>query len=1079
MTDPRGVHATHLDAATIAALVDRTLDPAARAAAEAHLAACADCREVWMETSDIASDTEVGGWAATPVPVRPPVPGGRSRRWIYSGAGLAAAIVIGAVAWLTGPDAERERALKGLQAESATHRFAAGRLSTPFSYLPPPQVQRGTPSSKPPASVQRSALLLQELADDRSASALHAAGVAHLAVGDAPAAVATMLEAVDAAPGDAAVRSDLSVALLERWRASGDASDAVRAVDEAKRAAMLDESYAPARFNLALAFEALGLTSQARSAFQEYLRLDSDSSWAEEARQRSSSLAEEEGAVPSLSSLYRSLESEWLPAWGTAVLAGAQSDVARLRGAHDTLAGRDGALGALIRAALSLDEYQPETRTCIASAAAALGEWAAAFESGNSEQALAVARRARFHLECAGLPSVDLLSREATSLLELNRLAEAESVALAILDDSTSRPSPRARARAFQAVGLIAQQQARFSDAIDHAASAVQEARLSGDLEFTAALQTHLSALYGRQGDTTRAWLYLRDAFAGEATTHSLRRRYSIFGRAMMQAIEVGLPSAAVAFADAMLERTDGWDNPLAHAVAHLKRAEMLTRMGMTREGTRALDAARGLIPRVASERVRSDLQAQADLTEGLLHVSPESGIASLTRAVEYFSGADNQLLLAPALLARGRVYARAGDRERAEADWRRGVGLVDAQRAGIRDGQLQISRVSQVWELFEELTSLVAESRPQEALEIVEGNRARQLLTSISRTHQISPLQGTALFDWLPEDTDALVYSALPDRLLIWHLTNSSMRLSSRRVSLSDLNAQVASVRASLEDGSPRARSTADGIPLLPPGFQPRRTLLVIPDGPLHRMPFATLRLPDGQRLIERTTLVIGPSLTTARAARAHDSTPAAPHKVLVAVGTGDEEARLPPLPGAVREVAALASLFPDAKTLLNESATPSGVEEALRTHSLLHFAGHAVTDSIYPNRSYLVLAGPSRERYLTSEKIATLRMRPGTTVVLGACDTANGEIYRGEGAIALSRAFLAGGAGTVVAALWKLNDDDSRRFMVEFHQHLTTADSPAVALQRTQQAWIRAGGAPSVWASFQVTGALPRGRL
>ena len=85
----------HLDPATIAALVDRTLDAAPRAAAEAHLAACADCREVWVETSEMAE--AMSGGASGPAASGTPRTRSRSR-WIYLG-GLAAAAALVLAVW--------------------------------------------------------------------------------------------------------------------------------------------------------------------------------------------------------------------------------------------------------------------------------------------------------------------------------------------------------------------------------------------------------------------------------------------------------------------------------------------------------------------------------------------------------------------------------------------------------------------------------------------------------------------------------------------------------------------------------------------------------------------------------------------------------------------------------------------------------------------------------------------------------------------------------------------------------------------------------------------------------------------
>jgi len=69
------------------------------------------------------------------------------------------------------------------------------------------------------------------------------------------------------------------------------------------------------------------------------------------------------------------------------------------------------------------------------------------------------------------------------------------------------------------------------------------------------------------------------------------------------------------------------------------------------------------------------------------------------------------------------------------------------------------------------------------------------------------------------------------------------------------------------------------------------------------------------------------------------------------------------------------------------------------------------------------------------------------------------------------LSSAFLAAGSRTVIASLWSVNDEDTRRFMVELYRSPPTLN-PAAALARTQRALIRDGQPPSRWAAFLALG-------
>eukprot|EP00961_Rhodomonas_salina_P236501 3196337-Rhodomonas_salina.1 len=66
-------------------------------------------------------------------------------------------------------------------------------------------------------------------------------------------------------------------------------------------------------------------------------------------------------------------------------------------------------------------------------------------------------------------------------------------------------------------------------------------------------------------------------------------------------------------------------------------------------------------------------------------------------------------------------------------------------------------------------------------------------------------------------------------------------------------------------------------------------------------------------------------------------------------------------------------------------------------------------------------------------------VRLRPGATVVLSACNSGRGVIS-GEGVVGLSRAFLAAGAGTVVVSLWKVNDATTKELMERTYSRLSS---------------------------------------
>ncbi len=72
-----------------------------------------------------------------------------------------------------------------------------------------------------------------------------------------------------------------------------------------------------------------------------------------------------------------------------------------------------------------------------------------------------------------------------------------------------------------------------------------------------------------------------------------------------------------------------------------------------------------------------------------------------------------------------------------------------------------------------------------------------------------------------------------------------------------------------------------------------------------------------------------------------------------------------------------------------------------------------------------------------LTAEEIGTMNLDGVNLVMLSACDTALGQTAGGEGLLGLQRAFQSAGARSVVASLWRVDDDATRTLMVEFYKN------------------------------------------
>ena len=265
-------------------------------------------------------------------------------------------------------------------------------------------------------------------------------------------------------------------------------------------------------------------------------------------------------------------------------------------------------------------------------------------------------------------------------------------------------------------------------------------------------------------------------------------------------------------------------------------------------------------------------------------------------------------------------------------------------------------------------------------------------------------------------------------------------------------------------------------------------RQLLIVPDGPLHRVPFDALRTGAGAPLAaERFETVLVPSVATWLRLRAATGTGPGLALALAdaAVSTGSRGGRpLPehlrrlgeiPLPGARREAEHVVRAFPSGSRVVSgKDASKAFLKSGdLTAFSLLHLATHAVADESAPERSAVLLA-PSEggdDGLLTVPEIAVLQLR-GKVVVLAACESQVGAVRRGEGVLSLARSFFEAGASAVVGTLGSVRDSDAESFFRDFYASLGGGVTVSSALAEAKRRAIHRGAPPAAWSRFVLVG-------
>lgn len=347
--------------------------------------------------------------------------------------------------------------------------------------------------------------------------------------------------------------------------------------------------------------------------------------------------------------------------------------------------------------------------------------------------------------------------------------------------------------------------------------------------------------------------------------------------------------------------------------------------------------------------------------------------------------------------------------------------------------------------------------------------NELRKTNPEYERLLSLRPTSFSKLQPLLPEGTLLVQYCLTQDKLYLFVATREDLKIHSLAVSAADIEKSVRRVRQGLTAflGDPgRLDSKTEAalrqlygqlIAPLESDLAKAKLLAVAPSGPLFYLPFAALTSDSGKYLIEEKPLVILTSLEVLDQ-KPSGSKPAS----ILAIGNPDGS-----LPAASQEATELAALFPNNQLYLHNNATKDKLSNV--NSSIVHLATHGHLNPTDVNESYLLMAGGK----LTTGDIYGLKLDGVDLVTLSACQTALADKPTSAEIPSLAQAFSVAGSHSLIASLWSVEDEATRRLMLEFYQQLLAGNSRAESLRTAQISMIRSGSShPFLWAAFQLIG-------
>jgi CHAT domain-containing protein len=1030
------------------------------------------------------------------------------------------------------PNQTRPELARLVQAIGAA-RVSDGRVTGGFAYAPWLRTDSGTPPDLSPDA--RIAIANLEKKAERSSSDADwaALGTSYVLTGEATKAIDLLEAAVIAPDPNPQWLADLAAAYLDAARRGRQSDFVVRALSAAEHACRLAPSLREALFNRALALEAIRLHGRARWAWGEYLRADPDSGWSREAQAHIDALdrvtasrsendieallgAIERGIAPDRQMVYAArqplriaIETRLLPAWADHVLAGNPAgarESLRVARTAATLLAEAGGDPMPRDAVASIDRVggSRELSARLATAHLALRDALHEFDADEVEAAHRSFTKAVETFRVIRSPyeywSAIYAAVPVLATRDFDRV-------LSVLGGRTVTDVDRryryVGGRRHWLMGLVFSNEGRFLEADAEYRFALESFEIVGELQSAAAIEALVAENLGLLGNSVDAWRHEIRALERLQDAGPDFRKHLILQIASVLSVDSGFPWAALHFQAERIKMASaaGVTQAVDANDSYLSRADILSRLDDI-EGTRNdLERAADALRSVNDEPLKRRLQAEIAVATGEAYVSvdPPKALRALTDAIDYFNDVAGEARATSLYVARARAQLAAGSADRAQSDLIEALTYFDRERNRLFERRDRTRFFRRGWEAYAQMVRVQAVVRrnAMTALGYAERGRARTLLETVSNSRSIEPLDPASLQRQLPDRVAALFFVSLDDRLLVWVVRRQNIRMFDLPVTSAIIRSAVDRVRWRLMHASPDPPTRADLASLHQMLIEPLSAaitgtdmLVLIPDGPLHLLPFAALIDAKSSRyLVQDYVLASAASLSTMLRRGRFDQISGNSDLNALIVGNpafngGAEGAQLPSLAFAEGEAHDIGALYPQHLVLTGADATKQSFLAQAAGSDVVHYAGHALVDDVEPLLSRLMFANSTSlrrdEGFLLASELSSLRFRRPTVVILAACSTATGEVSRGEGLLGLTRPFLEAGASSVVATLWDVPDNAAAEFFLTFHKRFVERRSPAAALAQAQRDFITAADVsrrrPSRWAWAATTGTIPQ---
>lgn len=951
-------------------------------------------------------------------------------------------------------------------------RSTTGRL-TGLAYVPPPATgpKRSGSSRDPTRKV--SAAAVRALDGARSP---HLRGRARLLKGENRLAIEELQEA--AKSGDPEALSDLAAALLAEAEELDAYDPALDAMVAARNAIEASPDLAAAHFNLALALDRLGLTTEARVEFEEAAACEPVSDWAAEARRRSDDLRPRDNDLKVIENFLQVSTDpikradvigenlEWargfgegrcLVEWAKARIGGRSGEarqrleLARMIGQVLSETTRDLLVRDIV-AAIDASESAGEAKAHqMAAAVMTYAEGRNAHKDAGEASAVSLLGRASIELAKLDSP-MQYLARyhRSGALQEDARLREA-------LDEIKALERERLDAKGYRGLwaqlgwngGRVLLLRGSYAEALDRFSRSHSMSIDSGEHDLAADFDGLAADALELLGQSRDAWPRRSRALRASSAAHRTARKMTIILGAAHLQLTARNPARANALFEYVLPLALQQKDARSVGYTFAKRSVARDELGDAAGA--AADRARGELwaMRILEKSVRERQNAELAIAEGVAKrvSSPREAVVHFTKAIDHLRRSEQSPWLPNLYFERAHAYEAAGDVKRWRQDLLEGRRVVAEWEKSSRDAEQRAS--IGVWREATRLELISLELGAGHVSDAFLHAEDRQTAAATRDRLSLSEVQRA-----LAPGAAVLELVTIREKVIAFLIRDKSARAVTLPESAVRIAAAAESMRNADDDSYSAEAAKLYELILAPSPIKAHlagvTTLAIVPDRELIAIPFSALFDAKGnQYLIERMVVVhadtASDAITLSKRAKEEHS-----HSLLAVGADVFDQERNPgaaTLQSVVREASDVARQAGRAQLLLGARATPDAVARKLSEVGGVHYAGHIVGRGA--DARFLLAPAGGRDN-LSAGEISAMKLNHIRFVVLAAC-RGSGSGEPNAFVRDMASGFLTAGVPTVVASATDVDDAAAPRTMKRLHSFLLDGGDAAEALRST----------------------------